>query len=494
MGTCQTNCQPDDGDDADSESAGTNSGPSGPEAGKVVNHKASNKDREINLLIKDNERLRKRLEALESGGADKSSSPFEFDMCRTKTAAEARKRIERQKARISNDMKDLAELESELAAHTTVEDEILLSMSLDLGATQSNKKKLDEIHENQRITLNKVLSLNMSGRATAEEHEPASPSMPSEPPPDSHQVIEWNAEASFRAHKPCGGMFAMADGASCGAFSKDGDIVITGGCNKLVETRSLDGTKQVTMSGHGGWVLAVSASPRDSSIVASTSRDESLKVWDRQSGKELRSFRPHGKRNATTIRFSYDGQRVVTGSTDKTLKIWDTSTWTEIQTLKGHTHWITKGASFLQDDTAILSGSRDKTVRLWDTRTGEQSHLIKEAHLADITEVAGGGDPNHVVSVSRDMQIKLWDIRTLECLTAVKGHDADIWGVTHIPSCNLYGTCGKDKVVKIWDASLKFVTQLEQNKKDVAGIFASPTGNCVGSASQDGFVRIFQGK
>ena len=66
----------------------------------------------------------------------------------------------------------------------------------------------------------------------------------------------------------------------------------------------------------------------------------------------------------TGVAFSPSGRRAITGSQDQTAKIWDAATGKEILTLKGHTREITT-VSFSPDGSSALTGSRDGTLMLW---------------------------------------------------------------------------------------------------------------------------------
>ena len=63
--------------------------------------------------------------------------------------------------------------------------------------------------------------------------------------------------------------------------------------------------------------------------------------------------------------FSLDGKRIVSGSFDQTLKVWDTQTGQETLTLKGHSEAVTS-VDFSPDGKRIVSGSGDKTLKVWD--------------------------------------------------------------------------------------------------------------------------------
>ena len=63
-----------------------------------------------------------------------------------------------------------------------------------------------------------------------------------------------------------------------------------------------------------------------------------------------------------------DGQRVVSGSDDNTVKIWDAESGTCLNTLSGHSGWVNAVAVFA-DNRRIVSGNDDGTVKIWDANS-----------------------------------------------------------------------------------------------------------------------------
>ena len=63
--------------------------------------------------------------------------------------------------------------------------------------------------------------------------------------------------------------------------------------------------------------------------------------------------------------FSGDGKRVVTASRDNTARIWDAESGKEIAVLKGHTGSVSS-AAFSGDGKRVVTASDDNTARIWD--------------------------------------------------------------------------------------------------------------------------------
>jgi WD40 repeat protein len=63
-----------------------------------------------------------------------------------------------------------------------------------------------------------------------------------------------------------------------------------------------------------------------------------------------------------------DGRYVVSASGDHTLRVWDLETGLELRTLAGHTSWV---VSVTADGRYAVSASDDDTLRVWDIETGK---------------------------------------------------------------------------------------------------------------------------
>ncbi len=64
-----------------------------------------------------------------------------------------------------------------------------------------------------------------------------------------------------------------------------------------------------------------------------------------------------------------DGKRAVSASRDKTLKVWELESGRLLRTLEGHSDWV-NGVSVTADGKRAVSASGDKTLKVWELESG----------------------------------------------------------------------------------------------------------------------------
>ena len=127
-----------------------------------------------------------------------------------------------------------------------------------------------------------------------------------------------------------------------------------------------------TLAGHSkvnGVALSV-----DGRRAVSASDDQTLKVWDVETGAELRTLAGHSDA-VNGVALSADGQRAASASWDATLKVWDLETGAELRTLVGHSYWV-NGVALSADGRRAVSASNDKTLKVWDLETGTELRTL----------------------------------------------------------------------------------------------------------------------
>ncbi len=100
----------------------------------------------------------------------------------------------------------------------------------------------------------------------------------------------------------------------------------------------------------------------------SGSADKTIKLWNLETGKEIRTLTGHND-HVNSVSFSSDGKTLASGSWDETIKLWNVETGQEIRTLSGYNDYL-YSVSFSSDGKTLASGSADGTIKLWNGSNG----------------------------------------------------------------------------------------------------------------------------
>jgi WD40 repeat protein len=275
----------------------------------------------------------------------------------------------------------------------------------------------------------------------------------------------------------------------CAAFSPDETRIVSGSLDETVRVWDADsGTVLQTLKGHTSPVLSVAFSP-DGTRIVSGSNDQTVRVWDAESGMELRTLKGHAD-SVRSVAFSPDGTRIVSGSDDETVRVWDADSGTELRTLKGHADSVWSVA-FSPDGTRIVSGSHDHTVRVWDAESGTGLRTLK-GHIDLVRSVAFSPDGTRIVSGSDDETVRVWDADSGTVLQTLKGHTSLVLSVAFSPDGTRIVSGSNDQTVRVWDAESGMeLRTLKGHASSVLSVAFSPDGTRIVSSAYDRTVRVW---
>jgi WD40 repeat protein len=253
-------------------------------------------------------------------------------------------------------------------------------------------------------------------------------------------------EAEPTPEKPAGPISFKHNGFIYGvAFSPDGKTLVAGSYAVVKRWDVPSGKAYPDLAAHTQPVETVAASPNGKFLVsASGFAGQDVKLWDRD-GKLLASLK-HG---AAYAAFSPDSKVVATGASDQTVKLWETATGRELATLNVAADSV-MALAYSLDGKTLAVGNRDKSIRLWDPKA-EKEIATLEGHPGFVCKLAYSPDGKILASGSWDGTVKLWDVTTQRVVKSIALEKGIVKGVAFTNDGKVFATASGGGVIKLWD-------------------------------------------
>lgn len=272
-------------------------------------------------------------------------------------------------------------------------------------------------------------------------------------------------------------------------FRSNGQQLATAISNELVVWEIYQGKQLFAGQGHTAWILCLAYSP-DQTMIASGSRDETIRLWDAETGQCLKTLACPGSW-VQTLTFSPNGEYLVSGGSDGEIRVWQVATAHCQRVLSGHCDRILS-LKLTADSRTLVSGSQDETVAVWDFETGDRRHTwnipLNWTLAMDLS-----ADGRTLVTGSDGKTVKFWDLVTGECIRTLPGYSSRAWSVALSPDGQQMVTASEDKAIKLWDvATGECLRTLLGHTHSVWLAAFSADGRSLVSASNDQTVKVWE--
>ncbi len=245
----------------------------------------------------------------------------------------------------------------------------------------------------------------------------------------------------------------------------------------------------------------------DGRFIYSASTDHTIRMWDYQTGKSVKTFRSYSPK-IEQVAVSSDGNSIALAC-DQILRLWDLSSLNIVRLFKGHSgsHDIVRAVAISPDNNYLLSAGDDEKIKYWDINTGIEKFSINKAHDFWITNIKFSSDGRYAYSGANDIYavVKKWDLRTKQTVASYKGTSAKSYETCiskdekYLVSACSYNkdalTNSKSKttgIIDIWDlATGERIKTLRDHKQEVFSVDISPDGKYIISGSNDWTIKLW---
>ncbi|MBD2492437.1 CHAT domain-containing protein [Aulosira sp. FACHB-615] len=287
---------------------------------------------------------------------------------------------------------------------------------------------------------------------------------------DDHKVTLWDT-SNGRELKT----FEETDQVAYVSFSPDGKIVASApasGSNVTIRDVST-GKTILTFLNHSDHIAGISFSP-DSKIVASASIDNTIQLWDVNTGKVVSTVRANITPLVQSISFSPDGRTVAFPSDKNTVRLWNITNTTRAKTMLqwGEYHILTntrgtktkissiRSFSF-SPDNKIVAGIVDGNaysfqpggrVKLWNTSNGKEIKTLLLGDKTDISAISFSLDGKTIAFALDDGTITFWDVSTGEKIKTFKDHTISV-DIEFSSDDKTLASASSNGTITLWDVN-----------------------------------------
>jgi hypothetical protein len=206
------------------------------------------------------------------------------------------------------------------------------------------------------------------------------------------------------------------------------------------------------------------------------------------------SFAAH-KDAIYSMALSPDDKILATGSYDQKIKLWDAETGKELKTLSGHNGCVF-GLAFRPDGKILASASADRTVKLWDVATGERRDTFSQP-LKEVYTVAFTPDGKRLAAGGADNRIRIWEISdsaaetTNPLLYSKFAHEGTILRLAFSADGETLASTADDRTIKLWDAQEMHMRRVLEEQPDWPTALTFTKNSAIVVGRLDGSLKLY---
>jgi WD40 repeat protein/serine/threonine protein kinase len=281
--------------------------------------------------------------------------------------------------------------------------------------------------------------------------------------------------------------FEMRDGNV--ASPQGPDVTLSPDCRTVLSCGSKiwiweAGTERVTgIQSEQGYVTAVAFSP-DGQMLIRGHANGIVDLWDFRTSKQVGRALKHDA-EIRRIKMSPDGQTLAVSCLDGTLWVWDLAIERPKfpPTKHGGLVWA---IAFSPNSQLILVGHHENSARLLRASNGEPV-LQPFGHNGPVRAVAISSDGHFAATGSDDRTVKLWDLQTGRLLREPLRHPLAIYAVTFSYDGAMVASGGSDQSAHLWDVQTgKPLRPAMKLNYDLGTIAFTPDGKSIVTVTKDG--------
>ncbi|KAK3606043.1 hypothetical protein CHS0354_025093 [Potamilus streckersoni] len=242
--------------------------------------------------------------------------------------------------------------------------------------------------------------------------------------------------------------------------------------------KSISRFKEVTYSG---------SFRNDGKLLVAGGDEGIIRLFDVSGKTLLRVFKGH-QRPVHVTKFLMDRLHLFSGADDNSVRVWDIPTEKEVVVYEENKDYVRSGIASCASQDIILTGSYDHTVKLFDTRISESVMTVDHGHpVESVLMFPSGG----IFLSAGGNVVKVWDaLSGGKLLTTLCHHHKTVTCLTFCSNYQRFMSGGLDRHVKIYDVSSYQVVHTLDYPGAVISLGSAPDDSLVVVGTAEGLLSI----